>query len=280
MKNLPLTLAIALGISISAQPLAAEEGIAGKLAFITKKKAGQDKYTSEFGGRGLLTTEGPSGVFLNPTSGTLPRGSFTAQYCTVSPNNSTSPLKVHGMMFSYGVTDWLELGALVLNVDFHEDVKPKPSDLWSGGPMVRIRLQKQEGNIPQISIGSYCRFGDVGVESYNAFAAAFYRIEISRTGFFRSVGLHAGIRQTWVGRGADRSDAPVGYGAVEIELPYHFSLMGEVSTADRDSGGGKVPYGVGVQWRYGILNVTMAALNNGAFNEPSLFWGIGPQFNF
>src|SRR5688572_26767682 len=33
------------------------------------------------GGRGLITLEGISGMFLNPTSGTLPARSLTAQYC-------------------------------------------------------------------------------------------------------------------------------------------------------------------------------------------------------
>jgi len=39
-------------------------------------------------GRGLITLEGPSGMFINPTSATLPKGAYTAQYCLFFPEPS------------------------------------------------------------------------------------------------------------------------------------------------------------------------------------------------
>src|SRR5687768_12635254 len=46
-------------------------------------------------GRGLLTLQGPSGMFINPTSATLPQGKFTLQYCNFYPENQTEVV-AHG----------------------------------------------------------------------------------------------------------------------------------------------------------------------------------------
>src|SRR5262245_3375262 len=48
-------------------------------------------------GRGLLTLQGPSGMFINPTSATLPQGKFTLQYCNFYPENNTE-IVTHGFM--------------------------------------------------------------------------------------------------------------------------------------------------------------------------------------
>src|SRR5436309_3192469 len=61
--------------------------------------------------RGLITLEGPSGMFINPTSATLPKGTFVLNYCVFVP---TLPQGIglvgHGVLLSYGVRDWLEVG--------------------------------------------------------------------------------------------------------------------------------------------------------------------------
>ena len=230
------------------------------------------------GGRGLLTLEGPSGMFINPTSGTLPAHAFTAQYCFLLPNNDTSPLVAHGAMMAYGVTDWLELGALLTVLDFDQGVAARQADLYGVGPLVRVRLLKDDGLIPQLSVGAYFNFGDL--ETYNAFLALYKRVEIDRNGFLRSIGFHAGMREKWIAKGGDVSDTPVGYFGVEFQLPARFYVVGEVSTKDRDTGGNRTPYGFGVQWRAGGINVSAAFTNNGAFREPSFFFGIGSQLKF
>jgi hypothetical protein len=183
------------------------------------------------GGRGLLTIEGPSGLFINPTSGTLPAHAFTAQYCFFMPNNESSPVVWHGAMVAYGVTDWFEVGALFSAFDFDQR-NFRISDLAGAGPLARVRLLKQDGFIPQVSVGGYMRFG--GIESYSAFIALYERFEIDPNGFLRSIGLHAGLRETWVQKGlTERSDAPVGYFGLEFQLPYRFYLVGEISTQTR-----------------------------------------------
>ena len=63
------------------------------------------------GGRGLITLEGVSGMFLNPTSGTLSQGEFTGQYCAARLDAKDGIEVQHTPMVAYGVTDWLEIGA-------------------------------------------------------------------------------------------------------------------------------------------------------------------------
>lgn len=227
------------------------------------------------GGRGLLTIQGPTGLFINPTSGTLPAGAFTAQYCFFLPNNNADILMAHGALISYGVTDWLEVGGLFGAKDFDSSVPL--DDAFYGGPMARVRILKDEGFIPELSVGGYAFFGDE--ENYNAFIAAFKRFEISTSGILRSVGVHAGLRETWNEKPDDASDSPVGYFGLEIELPLRLYLVGEVSTKDEDLSD-KTPYSFGVQWRAGGINVSVAFLDfgNTVISEPSFFFGIGSQF--
>src|SRR5215207_2552236 len=119
---------------------------AGEVTLSSKNPAPPVIEEEEYiGGRGLLTMEGPTGLFINPTSGTLPAGAFTAQYCFFLPNWSASdPLMAHGALISYGVTDWLEIGGLFSAIDIDGG-----DTLYSGGPMVRARLLKQDdGCIP------------------------------------------------------------------------------------------------------------------------------------
>ena len=230
------------------------------------------------GGRGLLTMEGPTGMFINPTSGTMPEGAFTAQYCFFLPNwSSSDPLMAHGALLSYGVTDWLEVGALLSYLDID-----KGGDFFSGGPMVRARLLKQDDIMPELSVGFYAYFGDK--EEYNPFIALFKSFEIDRDGFLRSVGFHLGVRERFIEKGpfaGNDSDTPVGYFGVEIELPLRLYLVGEVSTKDKDYSD-STPYAFGVQWRLGGINISVAATDPGFpfVDEPSLFFGIGTQLTF
>lgn len=249
---------------------------AGEVTVSSKNPAPPLVEEDYVGGRGLLTIEGPTGLFINPTSGTMPAGAFTAQYCFFLPNWSASdPLMAHGALLSYGVTDWLEVGGLFSAIDIDGG-----DELISGGPQIRIRLLKQDdGLLPELSVGGYAFLGDE--EKYSAFVALFKSFDISKDGIVRSVGFHAGIRERWIDKGEDPSNAPVGYFGLEVELPLRIYLVGEVSTADEDLSN-NTPYAFGVQWRLGGINIS-AALTDPGFDfvdEPSFFFGIGTQLSF
>ena len=123
--------------------------------------------------RGLLTIEGPTGLFINPTSATLPKGAFTAQYCFLLPDTDFEGTIVHGFLISYGVTDWLEFGGIG---NIFQDA---PGTIGAGGPMIRLRLLKHKGLIPQFSIGSYGKMVRMFVEQASIFAVFTERFEVN-----------------------------------------------------------------------------------------------------
>jgi hypothetical protein len=219
-------------------------------------------------GRGLITLEGPSGMFINPTSATLPSGAFTAQYCFFLPNNDFDTVG-HGLMASYGVTDFIELGVIGNYLD-------NAADPVGFGPMARLRLLKDEGYLPQLAVGGFSRFSDnAGFEKHGAFLAAYKRLPISEDGFVRSLGIHAGIKQLWL----DNADSFSGYGGLELQFPFRVYLVGEVQTKDNDINA-EVPYAFGVQWRLGGINISVAGIQNGNLDEPGFYFGIGSALTF
>lgn len=220
-------------------------------------------------GRGLITLEGPSGMFINPTSATLPAGTFTAQYCIFFPDRSDRVLG-HGALAAYGVTDWLEIGALGLYVNN----RLGGEDVDNYGPFARIRLTTNDGWMPQIGVGGYARFGKA--ENFSAFAAAYWRIPINEDGFIKSVGIHAGARENW-GEGGDPERFHA-YAGVEVQLPLRLYLVSEITSKDGDL---KTPYSFGVQWRAGGINISVAGIQNGGLpNGPAFYFGIGSGWDF
>ena len=70
------------------------------------------------GGHGNITVEGPTGLFLNPTSGILAEGELIVQYCAAILEDAENNNFIgHNAILSYGVTDWLELGGFGVSVD-------------------------------------------------------------------------------------------------------------------------------------------------------------------
>lgn len=220
------------------------------------------------GGRGLITLQGPTGMFINPTSGTMEAGHFTAQYCMFSPFVDTSVVG-HGWLAAYAVTDWFELAALASYVD--NSVDPA-----AAGPQARIRLLQNEGLIPQVSLGYYGRYGDAALQNTNIYAAAYNRVPIDEAGIVKAIGLHYGIRNSWAE--ATSGSELVGYGGAELQLPLRMYLVGEISTDDT---GDKIPFSYGVQWRAGLINLSVAMVQPGGIpGGPGFYVGIGSQFSF
>ncbi len=227
-------------------------------------------------GRGLITLEGPSGMFINPTSATLPRGAFTLQYCVFFPNSDTEVVG-HGALMAYGITDWLELGAIGNYIDAAND-----REFGLGGPMVRIRLTKDEGWMPQISIGAYGKYGTLILNQTTAFLAAYKRIPIDENGFVKALGLHVGGRVSWYDSVAAESNSVIGYFGGELQLPLRLYLVGEISTEGKGPAGrlDRIPYAFGVQWRAGAINISTAMIQNGSESELGFYFGIGTALTF
>lgn len=219
-------------------------------------------------GRGLLTLEGPTGMFINPTSAVLPKEAYTLQYCVFFPENETDVVG-HGLFAGYGVTDRLEVGGIGSYVDIDD-----ADSLSGGGPIARFRFTKDEGNIPQTSVGFYSRFGDDALKKYAVFLAAYKRIPLQEDGFVRAVGFHAGIRQLWLDGDRDPDDTFAGYGGAELQFPLRLYAVGEVTSKDDDINE-EVPYAFGVQWRAAGIAMSAAGIQNGNTDDVSFFYGIG-----
>ena len=222
------------------------------------------------GGKGLLTLEGPSGMFLNPTSATMPEGFGTLQYCVFFPENKTDVVG-HGMMGSYGLSDALEVGA----AGNYVDLRKAGDELTGAGPFVRCRLLKDvAGGQPQLSVGAYSRFGDDALHKIGLFSAAYKRLPIDENGPLKAVGFHAGVKHLWLDSDLPEDTTLAGYGGAELQLPLRCYLVGEVTSKDDDFNT-HTPYAYGLQWRAAGIAMSFAGIQDGSREDASFFYGIG-----
>lgn len=239
------------------------------------------------GARGLITAQGMSGMFLNPTSGTLAQGQLTVQYCAMLYQNDGPNNTSHGLMVSYGVCDAFEIGAY----GNYLDLNSRGDQLWVFGPIARVRLVKESQFIPEFSVGGlYLDGGDNDdlIARSEIFAAASKRFVLDEEGTFRAVRGHLGVRQIWreelpnitpananaiPGYSPDKT-ATVGYTGVELELPYSLSAVAEVQTMDNFAD--HVPWAAGVQWKpSGVLGLSLAATQTQGEDHVGFYVGIG-----
>lgn len=222
--------------------------------------------------RGMITLEGPSGMFLNPTSTTLPQGVFSYGYCFILTNQETDVLG-HAMFVSYGVRDWLEVGLVGNVVNFRTDDGELPEGTYgTTGPMVRVRLVRDREWWPEISLGAYAKFGTDKFDSQNVYIAASKTLPIAENGFLKSITFQGGFRESWIEM-PDRNTNRF-YGGAEVRLPGNFYVIGEVS----QFAGNKdifTPWAAGIQWRGRKFGVTAAFVQSGDDDPPSIYLGVG-----
>lgn len=225
------------------------------------------------GGRGMISASGMSGMFINPTSGTLPQGDFTVQYCLYINNLygshfNTDHVVGHGVMADYGVTDWLDVGlfgqiALVPGLD----TRWFDNAAAVGGPFARVRVLKEQGFLPEVSIGGIfldgTRLGEQLIAKREAFIAMSKGFDIDPDGFLRSVRVHAGYR--YLSRpqasGPFGGDREFVYGGGEIGLPFSLYAIGEVSSNNfiHSINNSNLPWAAGFQWRpNSVLGISVA----------------------
>jgi hypothetical protein len=238
--------------------------------------------------RGLITLEGPSGMFIDPTSATLPQGTFILNYCVFVP---TLPEGVglvgHGILLSYGVRDWLEIGFIGDLLDLST---PGAENTYViGGPEARIRLLRDRTDKwwPEISIGAYFHLGTPHLSplstlnGYNAFLALSKTIPICEHGFFKTITFQGGFRTQFLTTDlVEESTSERGYGGIEVQLPWNFYVIGEIVSRDDEldntiSGKNRFPWAAGLQWRGRWFGCTIAALQNGGEDHPGFYFGVG-----
>lgn len=219
-------------------------------------------------------------MFINPTSATLPQGTLILNYCVFVPSLPDGVDVVgHGILLSYGVRDWLELGFVGNLIDRSAGGPPSRENTFIiGGPMARIRLLRDRDWWPELSIGTYVKLGTPANISNGetAFVALSKTIPIDKNRFLKSITFQGGFRETWRDEAAPVSNTSRAYGGIEAQLPYHFYVIGEVAQRDDRVGVDiNVPWAAGLQWRGRWFGCTIAALQNGAEEHPGFYFGVG-----
>jgi hypothetical protein len=246
------------------------------------------------GGRGLITASGPTGMFLNPTSGTLSRGAVSAQVFGSTlkpisdlPTGGQDQFAYYNGLLGYGVTDWFEIGGLVQLVDRSNNTDQQT--VAAGGGYARVRILKDQGFLPELSMGGMFFEGNEMLDRRSLFTALSKRVALSDAGFVRGFRLHLGGRYYWQKDGselgfkswralAQRGDsAAVGYMGAELELPKYLFLVGEIQS--RETGDQQQPFSFGVQFRHPEgFGLSVALLRPGLQEAMTAYIGIGINF--
>lgn len=276
MKLHRLIFSAAVVATLAASPSAIAEGLQGP------QPAGY------VGGRGLITLEGPTGLFQNSTSGVLPKGAFTTQSCLSFKESKGDSFQWLGTLVSYGVTDWLEIGAFGLFASGFDPGTIGQSHAEAGQGYARIRLLRDEGGLPELSIGGLVQRGNGGFDKESLFFAASKYVSLGERQWFSGFRMHVGGRSVWqesTAAGAVGGAGPGGskdgrlntlFVGGELELTRGLFLVGEINT--KDNSDNKRPYSVGLQYRQGNFGLSLGYLQTGSETEPSAYVGIGVSF--
>jgi hypothetical protein len=236
--------------------------------------------------RGLITLEGPSGMFINPTSATLPQNEIILNYCVLFFDTNTDVVG-HGILLSYGVRDWLEIGFVGNLLDINSPGLPREDTREDtfvvGGPMARIRLLRDREWWPELSVGGYVKWGSPAFNNANAFVAISKTIPIDEKGFLKTVTFQGGFREAWLDEG-EPPRPPVSnvnrvYGGLEVQLPWRLFLIGEVTQRDDrlpvpPDSLREIQWAAGIQLRERNLGCSLAALQNGGESRPGIYFGV------
>jgi hypothetical protein len=233
------------------------------------------------GGRGLLTVEGPTGMFLNPTSGTAPAGKFDPQACVLFFDVNGDHATGYGLLLTYGVTDWFEIGTYGLLVDGLNPAVTGEETLLAGQINARVRLLRDEGGLPEVSVGGMIQEGHDPLRRHTLYIAASKGFDFGTHGLFQGARVHAGFRQFWQDPDVhEEEEGSIFYIGAELKLPANWYLVGEVST--KDDVYEHTPYAVGLQYRGsvgGLLSgLTIAVMQPGNSDDPAFYFGIGVTF--
>lgn len=225
------------------------------------------------GGRGLLTALGPTGLFQNPTSGIVPKYAFSVQSCMSFKENNGDHFQTNGVLVTYGVTDWLEVGGFGLYVHGYDPAVYGDDHFEMGQVNARARLVRDEGGLPEITIGGIVGFGDDRPAQDSLYVSASKGFALSDGDIMRSVRVHAGLRETWRHLGDDYF---TGFAGLELEVFRNLFLIGEVNF--RDDSFNHTPWSAGLQYRSGDFGLSFALFQD-PFNSDKTTWvGIGVSY--
>lgn len=225
------------------------------------------------GGLGLITTLGPTGLFQNATSGIAPKHAFSVESCMAFKENNSDHFQSNGVLLTYGVTDWLEIGGFGLFAYGLNPAAAGDSDLQMGQAHARVRLTRDEGAMPEITVGGIAGFGDDPLVAHSLFVSASKGFELSEGDVMRSIRLHGGVRQTWPEAGSDITTA---FAGVELEVVRNLFVIGEINTSDESYQ--RTQWSAGLQYRSSSFGMSFAVLQDPFESNETIYVGIGVSY--
>lgn len=259
----------ALSVFALASPALADDGPYANRGFLDFSPPPQ----GYVGGLGLVTLLGPTGLFQNATSGILPKNAFSVESCMAFRENNGDHFQANGVLATYGVTDWMEIGGYGLFVHGLDPFANGDDSLQSGQLNGRIRLMRDEGVMPEISVGALGAWGDDPLEFYSLYVSGSKGMFLSDGPFMRSVRLHFGFRQEWPKLGQDVS---TGFAGLELEVFKSLYLVGEVNT--KDDSYNSTPWSFGFQYRGSSFGLTAAVVQTPSDDHKTAYVGIGVSY--
>ena len=261
MRTLIATAALMLGASVS-------------LADDTSGYAVQSTAPPVYvGGLGNVTSFGLTGLFQNPTSGILPEGALLLQDCFGLNESGGDHFQSNGLLLSYGVNDWLEVGGFFASAFGLNPATVGDSDFYAGQVQARVRVLRDEGILPEVSVAGVAGFGDDLISKHSMLLMASKGVDLSGGDFMRSARLHGGVRHDWTGVGNEITTAFVG---LEVEAFRNIFLIGDVNT--KDDSYIKTPWSAGVQYRNNGFGLSLAVVQDGTRTGETYFIGIGVSY--
>lgn len=235
---------------------------------------GQDAPAAGYtGGLGLITTLGPTGLFQNATSGIAPKYAFSIESCMAFKQNNGDHFQSNGVLLTYGVTDWLEVGGFGLFAHGLDPIAAGDDNLQMGQVHARIRLMRDEGGLPEVTIGGIVGFGDDPLAADSVFLSASKGFKLSDGDVMRSVRFHAGFRETLPHIG---DDITTGFGGIELEVYRNLFMIGEINIDDNSYQ--KTQWSAGLQYRSNAFGFSAAVLQDPFESDKTFYVGIGVSY--
>lgn len=225
------------------------------------------------GGLGLITTLGPTGLFQNATSGIVPKYAFSIESCMAFRQNNGDHFQSNGVLLTYGVTGWLEVGGFGLFAHGLDAAVVGDSSLQMGQVHARVRLLRDEGAMPEVTVGGIVGVGDDALAQDSLFLSASKGFELSQGDVMRSIRFHAGFRQTWPELGDNITTA---FGGVELEVIRNLFLIGEINT--NDDSYQHTQWSAGLQYRSNAFGFSASVLQDPYESNETIYVGIGVSY--
>jgi hypothetical protein len=224
---------------------------------------------------GLITKEGPTGMFLNPLAEVSPPKTINAQTCWLRQELPAGVAHWNIFMLAHTLPTATELG-LLGNLNSPEGRSVEGA---IGGFLRQLVVPEAQwlSITPAFAVGATGFHTDIGTEGFNTRATAFAALSKTLTSpeFPVQVRMNLGGRFVNFAEPTDSSDV-TGYIGLELGVLRNLRLIGEVNTQTKVDT--TTPFAVGLQLSLAKLGISVAAINTGQADTPGLFFGIGFPF--